>query len=308
MNKFVKTALALSVLVAGLAFTACDEYVEAPVAPSNETSSNITTTTPETTVTTQPNLEFEYPFPFDAEDWTRPAITGSVNLEYNPGALHRQIGEPLPGEGYAVMRTSHGDVYLRLFPQYAPLAVENFVTHARNGYFDGLIFHRVIEDFMIQGGDPQGTGMGGESIWSTPFGNEFTPNLQHIRGALSMANSDNPQIGRTQTNGSQFFVVQNSGLAPQSISQFQQILDNHMDEYYPGLEDMGVRFRDIFPEDFLRHYIENGGTPHLDFAHTVFGQVFRGMDVVDAIAVVPHEQTRPIDDVVIETIDIRIWE
>ncbi|MCL2854554.1 MAG: peptidylprolyl isomerase [Defluviitaleaceae bacterium] len=254
-------------------------------------------------------------FPFDFDGYVRPAMQGSVDLEQAEGSLAHQIGYPEAGEGFAVMRTSHGDVYIRLFPETAPLAVENFVTHARNGYFDGLIFHRVIENFMIQGGDPQGTGMGGESIWGQGFGNELSVNLQHIRGALSMANSDMPEIGRTNTNGSQFFVVQNSGLDAGTRANFEQILEYHMDDLYPGLESMGIRFRDVYPEDFIRHYLEHGGTPHLDFRHTVFGQVFRGMDVVDAIGGVavidpdPHTGNhRPIDDVVINTIEIGIWQ
>ncbi|MBR2100671.1 MAG: peptidylprolyl isomerase, partial [Eubacterium sp.] len=76
-----------------------------------------------------------------------------------------------------------------LLPEAAPKAVENFTTHAKNGYYDGLIFHRVIKDFMIQGGDPNGTGMGGESIWGAPFEDEFSLDARNYYGALSMANS-----------------------------------------------------------------------------------------------------------------------
>ncbi|MCL2235528.1 MAG: peptidylprolyl isomerase [Defluviitaleaceae bacterium] len=315
MNKFTRTALVTGILGLGLTFAACEEYSNGggtPTAPSSSSNADDTADTPDITVGTggeQAGYALAYPFPFDAADWQRPPMGGGYSLESTEGALARQLGQPVSGEGYAVMRTNMGDVYLRLFPQYAPLAVENFVTHARNGYFDGLVFHRVIEDFMVQGGDPQGTGMGGESIWGQSFGNEFTTNLQHIRGALSMANSDNPQIGRTQTNGSQFFIVQNSGLHPQTAGQFQQILENHMDDFYPGLEEQGIRFRDIYPEDFINHFLEFGGTPHLDFAHTVFGQVFRGMDVVDAMGAAPvGANDRPVEDIVIETIEIRVWQ
>ena len=80
--------------------------------------------------------------------------------------------------------------------------MENFLTHAENGYYDGMIFHRVIQDFMIQGGDPTGTGMGGESIYGAEFEDEFSMNLFNLRGALSMANAG------PNTNGSQFFIVQ----------------------------------------------------------------------------------------------------
>lgn len=101
-----------------------------------------------------------------------------------------------------VLETNRGNIELQLFEDKAPKAVENFVTHAKNGYYDGQIFHRVIKNFMVQGGDPTGTGRGGESIWGEPFEDEFAPNLVFDRGGLlAMANS-----GRN-TNGSQFFIT-----------------------------------------------------------------------------------------------------
>ncbi|WP_262409719.1 peptidylprolyl isomerase, partial [Salinicoccus roseus] len=72
-------------------------------------------------------------------------------------------------EVQAVIHTNHGDVKVKLFKDIAPKTVENFTTHAKNGYYDGQIFHRVIKDFMVQGGDPTGTGMGGESIYGGSF-------------------------------------------------------------------------------------------------------------------------------------------
>jgi cyclophilin family peptidyl-prolyl cis-trans isomerase len=99
------------------------------------------------------------------------------------------------------LSTTLWDITLELYPEYAPKAVENFVTHAKNGYYDGIIFHRVIRDFMIQCGDPTGTGRGWESIWGRSFEDEFTYDLSHKRGVISMANA-----GRN-TNGSQFFIV-----------------------------------------------------------------------------------------------------
>lgn len=101
-----------------------------------------------------------------------------------------------------VVSTSAGDVELRLFPEIAPKAVENFITKAKNGEYDNTIFHRVIKDFMIQGGDPEGTGMGGESIWGGYFEDEFSFPYYNFAGALSMANAGQ------NTNGSQFFIVQ----------------------------------------------------------------------------------------------------
>ncbi|MCL2377340.1 MAG: peptidylprolyl isomerase [Defluviitaleaceae bacterium] len=233
-------------------------------------------------------------------------IWGSATFEHIPGSLEAQIAPPQAGEEVAIIHTNFGPIHLRLFPELAPLAVENFITHARDGYYDGVIFHRVMEGFMIQGGDPEGTGMGGESIWGMGFGNELSPNLRHIRGALSMANADNPMMGVSMTNSSQFFIVQNNELDPGTVAEMQMILDNQ-DTPVDGSE---YYFRDIWPADALEHYIAHGGTPFLDFAHTVFGQVFIGMEVVDAIAATPTDgdppvgTSRPLEDVIIERIEI----
>ena len=100
------------------------------------------------------------------------------------------------------LQTNQGTIVLKMFPKAAPLAVENFVTHAKNGYYNGIIFHRVIKGFMIQGGDPTGTGRGGESIWHKDFKNEYAPNLTFDRPyLLAMANRG------PNTNGSQFFIT-----------------------------------------------------------------------------------------------------
>lgn len=192
-----------------------------------------------------------------------------------------QTSLPTKEDTVAVMHTSLGDIKIKLFKSEAPKAVENFVTHAKNGYYDGLIFHRVIKDFMIQGGDPTGTGMGGESIYGAPFEDEFTPTLHNLRGALSMANSG------PATNGSQFFIVQASEVPQQMIPQMEQ------------LKNSG------FPEDIIEDYKALGGTPWLDFRHTVFGQVFEGMETVDAIASVETAGAdKPVTDVKILGIDI----
>ncbi|MCB4744966.1 MAG: peptidylprolyl isomerase [Sulfurovum sp.] len=101
-----------------------------------------------------------------------------------------------------VLETNVGKIELKMFPKVAPLAVENFVTHIKNGYYNGIIFHRVIKGFMIQGGDPTGTGRGGESIWHKEFKNEYVPNLVFDRPfLLAMANHG------PNTNGSQFFIT-----------------------------------------------------------------------------------------------------
>jgi peptidyl-prolyl cis-trans isomerase B (cyclophilin B) len=198
--------------------------------------------------------------------------------------MNIQTALPVSGDTVATMKTNMGDIKIKLFPQFAPKAVENFVTHSKNGYYNGLIFHRVIPDFMIQGGDPKGIGIGGESIWGAPFEDEFAPELHNLRGALSMANSG------PATNGSQFFIVQAKEAPAQMIEQMEE-LD----------AEQG------FPPEATESYKELGGTPWLDFRHTVFGQVFEGMDVVDSIAAVKTGMNdKPLHDVVIEEIVIEV--
>lgn len=102
----------------------------------------------------------------------------------------------------AVINTNMGKIEIELFADKTPKTVENFVEHANEGYYNGIIFHRVIDKFMIQGGDPTGTGRGGESIWGEPFEDEIVPALKHDQpGILSMANAG------PNTNGSQFFIT-----------------------------------------------------------------------------------------------------
>lgn len=102
---------------------------------------------------------------------------------------------------HVVLETNQGIIELELFPEVAPLAVENFTTHVKNGYYNGVIFHRIIKDFMIQGGDPSGTGRDGESIWKKDFKDEFTNKMFDRPGILAMANRG------PHTNGSQFFIT-----------------------------------------------------------------------------------------------------
>ena len=106
------------------------------------------------------------------------------------------------GHPEVLLQTNMGDIVLEIRPDIAPLAAENFLTHVKKGYYDGTTFHRVIEDFMIQGGDPTGTGRGGESIWGRPFKDEFAPNVVFDKpGILAMANAG------PGTNRSQFFIT-----------------------------------------------------------------------------------------------------
>ena len=186
--------------------------------------------------------------------------------------------EILDGEIKVTIKTTHGDMAFKLFEKDIPKAVENFVTHAKNGYYNGIIFHRVIKDFMIQGGDPTGTGMGGESIWGNSFEDEFSMDYFHFYGALSMANAG------PNTNGSQFFIVQNNHLDARTLD---------------ALEQGG------WSEEAVKGYAEVGGTPHLDHRHTVCGQLVEGAETLEKIAAVETgAQDKPVEEVVIVGIDV----
>ena len=222
-----------------------------------------------------------------------------------PAGGFTQLNGPKTGDTVAVMTTSMGVIKIHLFPEYAPKTVENFTTHAKNGYYDGIIFHRVLENFMIQGGDPLGTGGGGESIWGRPFADELTPQLHNIRGALSMANNGQ------DSNGSQFFIVQRPASAYEE-GYFEPLrTDKDMElDWFDGTK---VKVKDIWQEPFIQAYETMGGAQSLDYVHAVFGQVYEGMDVVDAIVAVPKvENSRgevavPIEPVYIVSISIETY-
>jgi len=178
----------------------------------------------------------------------------------------------------AIIQTNYGNIVLQLFDEKAPKTVKNFVELAKQQYYDGVIFHRVIPDFMIQGGDPTGTGTGGKSIYGDSFADEFSDKLFNLRGALSMANAG------PDTNGSQFFIVTNQTLSANMQGQMQEA---------------------GYPDEIITAY-KDGGAPWLDFRHTVFGQVIDGLDVVDTIGnVSTTSQDQPINEVVIHTIEIK---
>lgn len=178
----------------------------------------------------------------------------------------------------AIIKTNLGTIEVQLFEKLATKTVKNFVELAKKGYYDGVTFHRVIPDFMIQGGDPTGTGRGGESIYGHPFEDEFSEQLFNFNGALSMANAG------PNTNGSQFFIVSNEHVPANMIDQMKMV---------------------GYPQEVIDRYKENGGTPWLDHRHTVFGQVIKGMDVVQAISKVERDQMdKPKDNVVMEKVTI----
>jgi len=288
-----KCATAALLLTGALSFTACVE--EIPLAEFRM------------------NLEIEEDYTPMAEeppqgDDQMQILDGTMfePLRNNPATM-LQLTPLTPGEELAVIHTNMGDVTVRFFPEEAPMAVENFTTHARNGYYDGLIFHRVIPGFMIQGGCPDGTGAGGEDIWGGRFYTEGSFNLRHFRGALAMAHAGPGTIG------SQFYIVQNYDLNPGSTSQFEHMIQNQDNEIGRFADGTILRYSDVHPTAGLEHFIAHGGTPHLDWVenphggHPVFGHVVDGMDVVDAIANTEAPGSRPVEDMIIESISFIIY-
>lgn len=202
----------------------------------------------------------------------------SCQTKKSSEAVIDQFSPPQKGETIAIIHTNMGDIKVKFFPQAAPKAVENFTKLAQTDYYDNLTFHRVMNEFMIQGGDPTATGMGGESIYGKPFEDEFNSSLHNFRGALSMANSG------PNTNESQFFIVQRRETG---------------EKVEKWMEQNNIR------EELKKAYREKGGAPWLDNKHTIFGQVFEGMEVVDKIAETKvTEEGKPIEDVVIKDVEI----
>ncbi len=193
-----------------------------------------------------------------------------------------QFAEPQPGDVVATIKTSRGTVTVLLFPKQAPKAVENFKQLAESGYYDGTVFHRVIEDFIVQGGSPDGSASGGRSWWGVEFTDEFTDQLHNYTGALSMANH-----GR-DTNSSQFFFV---------ITPVGGLSDDALEQ----MRSAGWR------EEVIDTYRQAGGDPTLDYRYTVFGQVTDGLDVLYRIGSVKvGADYRPEKDVTIESIEIAV--
>lgn len=184
---------------------------------------------------------------------------------------------PEDGEQVVIMNIKdYGEVRIKLFPEYAPEGVENFVELAKQGYYDGLTFHRVISDFMIQGGDPLGNGTGGESIWGAKFDGGTNPHLIHSAGAVAYANS-----GSTATNGSQFYIVTGEVYDEATLTQ--------MTAYYGT----------TLTEQSKELYTTIGGTPWLDGSYTVFGQVYQGLDIIFELQ---YAETDPYTNLPLESI------
>ncbi|WP_085833220.1 peptidylprolyl isomerase [Clostridium merdae] len=225
--------------------------------------------------------------------------------------LGYQLDKPTAGEEIAVMKTSMGDIKLRFFPEAAPKTVDNFKQLSKKGYYNGITFHRVVNNFVIQGGDPTATGLGGESAFGKAFEDEFSKSLLNLRGAVAMANSG------PNTNGSQFFINQ----APISAFYGWEYYEQGYELYKQNPEAVTARHGTLvdmskISDAYKKLYTENGGNPTLDGAynttgrgHTVFAQVFEGLDVVDKIAAVEvGEGNKPLKDVTITNITLEKYK
>lgn len=203
-----------------------------------------------------------------------------TDIDY-AAAAEKQMALPNKGEEIAIIKVKdYGTMKAKFFPDVAPKAVENFKTHSKEGYYNGLTFHRVINDFMIQGGDPLGNGTGGESIWGEGFGPEVDYELVPYRGSLCMAMSSLPN-----SIGSQFFITQ---------AKFSE-------------KNNGF-WGSSFPVTLMSQYKKHGGYLSLYMQYTVFGQVYEGLDVLDSIAAVETDSNdKPAKDVIIENITITTY-
>lgn len=269
-RKNMKKLIAL-LLFSGLALTACSTNQKESSSSNSSKEKTEQTSSSSSAVKEQQKME-----------QLRKELNDALT---NENAVFPQLSDEVAeDEAEVKITTTEGDITLKLFPKYAPLAVENFLTHAKDGYYNGLLFHRVINNFMIQSGDPKGDGTGGESIWKgkdkskdpgTGFENEYSPYLYNIRGSIAMANSG------PNTNGSQFYINQNKEDWSSKLSTNQ------------------------FPAKIIEAY-KHGGSPTLDGGnYTVFGQVIEGMDVVDKIAATEtDDKDKPKTDIKIEKIEI----
>jgi peptidyl-prolyl cis-trans isomerase B (cyclophilin B) len=181
------------------------------------------------------------------------------------------------------IETIHGSMLVKLYDA-TPQHQDNFVKLAEEGFYDGLLFHRVIENFMAQGGDPkskdspagQSLGSGGPG-YTIPA--EFIDSLLHIKGALAAARTGDAVNPQKRSSGSQFYIVHGRSVSDQDLAKLEA--------------KKGFRYTTKQKEAYLEH----GGTPFLDHDYTVFGQVVEGLDVLDKIAAVPTDpQNRPKED------------
>lgn len=303
MKKFIRNISALSIC-ATLILSSCSAALE-----SNHEY-------PEGYAAISPVTEFSV-----TEDSTEfMGNTGEVSIE--------------SGDTYAVVRVKgYGDIKIKLFPEAAPYAVQNFIDLAKSGYYDGKTFHRVVSEFMIQGGSPNGDGAGGSDSNGGEFKCEINTKMRHYYGALCYASA----MG---SNSCQFYIVNEKNPASDPALQYEmyssyyrssseeyakmqsdyeegsyeyEFLQNYA-EYYENAADGLEAMYNTMSEQVKTKYSEAGGVPFLDGGYVVFGQTVEGFDVIDKISAVDvtmngaGEESSPVKEITIEKVVIRIAE
>lgn len=263
---------------------------------------------------------------------------GTIKTIETPDGFTGNIGEVKieSGDTYAVIKFQgyEGEVKIKLFPEAAPEGVQNFIDTANSGYYTGKDVHRVIKDFMIQGGSANGDGRSDEN--DPQFYVEYNAKMRHFYGALCYANAGG-------VNGRQFYIVNNKSYSPVEASAFENNI-KQIDEGLKNLNELLVNAQSEEEKSYYQSYInmyeaqkgsanssiraleENtgevtdkynqvGGTPHLDGGYTVFGQTVEGFEVIDAISAVEVEAqsgstevSHPVEKIIIESVTIHTAE
>lgn len=292
---FRKTIAAiLCTVLAAAAFTSCGKKLSVDESGNKKSSGTEAATdapgnTPDAT-TQKPTSSSVTKKEIDLSRFTDRSVP-DIDTE---NAAVKNFTAPQVGDDIIIMKFQgyDGEVKIRLFPEYAELGVENFVGLANKGYYDGLTFHRILSDFMIQGGDPLGTGTGGESLWGGKFDGGTSDKLTHAAGAIAYANS-----GATETDGSQFYIVTGA---------------TYDDDYISMLESKGYNYSN----DVKKILAAAGGAPWLDGGYTIFGQVYEGLDIIFTIQDVEvyqsnpfsSEVSTPVEPVVLEYVKVGKYE
>ena len=240
------------------------------------------------------------------------------NTVHTPAGFTGNVGDVAieSGDTYAVITIKgFGAITCKLYPEAAPVGVQNFIDLAKSGYYTDKEIHRVVEDFMFQGGSQNGDGM--STADDPSFEVEYNGNMRHFYGALCYANARG-------INGSQFYIVNNKSYDPLSLDEVQATVDEikalleastsdderayyqyYYDYYAPILKGLKDSTKEIEAK-----YEKVGGTPSLDGGYTVFGQTVDGFDVIDAVSAVEvelnssGELSHPVQKIVIESVEI----
>lgn len=290
----------IAAALCAMSFTACS---------SNSTSSVNSETSSETSPAAENST---------AADMVKNAPATGGNL----GDVSIQTGDIVAEfeiEGY-------GTIKAKLFPDIAPVGVQNFVQLAQDGYFDGKNIHRIVSDFMLQGGSENGDGTGGTAAYSGEgsssdyFGTEVSENARHFYGALCYANS----MGR---NSTQFYIVNSkepqdlSEVMPEKVEDTAELAKSYKEaceagsveySYYEAMEKQYRNLAEMLRNstDEIKEKYQQGGVYYLDGGYTVFGQVVEGFDTIDSISAVEvkdngnGEESQPVKDIIIRSVKV----